>query len=242
MDVAELRSLFAQSEALAERMRRFRHERLSAIQAGETPIGPGAWPKVVLHLIPIQSFKPGRTLDLSHVQDKLAGLRPFEAPGWSYRHNFEGFATFATDLQEGTALTYVQVFRSGILEAVDRFMLDYAEQKQHYIPGVHFEKTIASSLPSYLEILGELGVQPPVFLGLSLLGVKGYQMGVAGQFPFARVPRIIERQDLVLPEIAIDDFAVEPFRLLKPVFDIVWNAAGWPGSVNYSSEGYWQGR
>ena len=243
VDVAELRSLFAQSEALTERMRRFRHERLSAVQAGETPMGLGAWPKVVLHLIPIQSFKPGSMLDLSHVQDKLTRLRPFHAPGWNYRHNFEGFATFTTDHQEGNTLTYVQVFRTGALEAGDRFMLDYSEkQEQRYIPGAYFEHTIASSLPPYLAVLSELGIQPPVFLGLSLLGVKGYQMAVEGQWPFPRAPRNIERQDLVLPEIAVDDFTADPYKLLKPVFDIVWNAAGWPGSVNYSSDGQWRGR
>ncbi len=243
VDVAELRSLFAQSEALTERMRRFRHERLSAVQAGETLIGLGAWPKIVLHLIPLQSFKPGTTLDLSHAQNKLTGLRPFQAQNWSYRHNFEGFATFTTDHGEGNTFTYVQIFRSGALEAVDRFMLDSSgKQEQRHIPGADFERTIASALPSYLAILGGLGIQPPVFLGLSLLGVKGYQMYVEGQGPFSRIPRIIERQDLVLPEIAVGDFAAEPFKLLKPVFDIVWNAAGWPGSANYTSDGQWQGR
>jgi hypothetical protein len=224
-------------------LRRFRYERLSAVQAGETPMGPGAWPKIVLHLIPVQSFKPGSMFDLSHVEGILARLRPLQAPGWNYRHNFEGFATFTTDHQEGNTLTYVQVFRSGALEAADRFMLDYSgNQEQRYIPGSDFEKTIASSLPPYLAVLSELGIQPPVFLALSLLGVKGYQIGVEGQWPFSRSPRHIERQDLVLPEIAIDDFTADPFKLLKPVFDIVWNAAGWPGSVSYTPDGEWRGR
>lgn len=241
VDVAELRSLFAQSEALAERMRRFRHERLVALQAGETPLGLGAWPKLVLHLIPIQSFRPGTVFDLPRLQDKLASLRPFQAPAWDWRHNFEGFVTFATDHQGGSPLSYLQVFRSGALEAVDRFLLGYAGEHERYIPGAYLEKTIAQSLPSYLASLSDLGIQPPVFLGLTLLGVKDYQIGVEGLRPFAKA-HVIERQDLILPEIAVDDFAAEPFRLLKPVFDMVWNAAGWPGSASYSSDGHWQGR
>jgi schlafen family protein len=243
VDVAELRGLFAQSEDLTERMRRFRHERLSAVQAGETPMGPGAWPKIVLHLIPIQSFKPGSMFDLSHVEGILTGLYFSQASRWSYRHNFEGFATFTADHQEGNPLTYVQVFRTGALEAADRFMLGYlGNQEQRYIPGSDFEKTIASALPQYLAVLSKLGIQPPVFLGLSLLGVKGYQMYHVGQSPFSRTPRHIERQELVLPEIAIDDFTADPFKLLKPVFDIVWNAAGWPGSASYTLAGEWRGQ
>jgi len=31
-------------------------------------------------------------------------------------------------------------------------------------------------------------------------------------------------------------------QLLKPLFDAVWNAAGWPGSQNYDQNGQWVGR
>jgi hypothetical protein len=238
VDVGELRNLFAQSEQLTDRMRRFRHDRLAAIQAGETPMGLGAWSKIVLHLIPLQSFKPGTTLDLSKAERLVAKLQPLVAPGGNYRYNFEGFATFATEYGGTNLLTYVQVFRSGALEAADRLMLEYSSTQERYIPAKHFEKTSAQSLRPYLAVLSELGIQPPVFLGLSLLGVKGFQMGVENsQLPFLRAPRHIERQDLVLPEIAIDDFRIEPVALLKPVFDILWNASGWPGSPSYDSDG-----
>jgi hypothetical protein len=241
VDVTELRNLFAQSEALAERMKRFRHERLAAIQAGETPLGVGSWPKVVLHLIPVQSFEPAVTFDLSQLRNSVNRLRPFQAPSWDYRYNFDGFATFTTDHQQGTPFSYLQVFRSGVVEAADRFMLDYSQKpERRYIPGGYFEQTIATSVRDYLSFLVDMEVQPPVFVALSLLGVQGYEMGAPGHFPFAR-PRLIDRADLILPEVAVEDPDVESLSLLRPVFDILLNAAGWPGSPNYTADG-WQPR
>src|SRR5207253_9516967 len=47
LDVGELRSAFALSESLPERIRRFRDERLVRIVAGETPLPLRDGPKVV---------------------------------------------------------------------------------------------------------------------------------------------------------------------------------------------------
>lgn len=239
VDVAELRGLFAQSEALAERMKRFRYDRLASIEAGETPLGSGSWAKLVLHLISVQAFEPGTAFDLSNLEQRIGQLKPLSAPGWNYRYNFEGLLTFANDIREGTTLTYLQVFRNGVLEAVDRVMLEpYA--KELYIPGADFEREVAKSLPPYLAFLDELGVQPPVYIGLSLLGVKGYRMATR-EPRISRSPDIIDRTNLILPEIAVDDFSTDPFRLLRPVFDMIWNAAGWAGSQNYGPDGNWRG-
>ncbi len=192
VDVTELRSLFSQSEALADRLKRFRHERLATIRAGESPLGPNASGKLVLHLIPLQSFEPGGLFDLSNLQEDFE-LQPLYARGSSCRHNFDGVSKTATSPHVGT-YGYLQIFRNGILETVDTGLLSVRDGKKYE--------------------------------------ARYYRSDISD----AR----IDRDELVLPEIAVTDFTVNPFELLKPIFDIVWNAAGWPESHNYSN-GEWKG-
>lgn len=124
LDVAELRSLFALSETTAERVRNFRAERLMKIIAGETPVPMDEHPRLVLHLIPLGAFDPAARFDLSSLQRETDNFRPMRASAWNGpRHNFDGMYTYAT--QEKLARAYVQLFRSGIVEAVDTSMLSY---------------------------------------------------------------------------------------------------------------------
>jgi hypothetical protein len=52
----------------------------------------------------------------------------------------------------------------------------------------------------------------------------------------------VDRDALVVPEVRVesleqDRLAVE--RLLKPLLDAVWNAWGFPHSLNYDESGHW---
>jgi len=37
-------------------------------------------------------------------------------------------------------------------------------------------------------------------------------------------------------EVVIENYGQEPSELLKPVFDIVWNACGLPGAPRYKDD------
>ena len=62
---------------------------------------------------------------------------------------------------------------------------------------------------------------------LSMVKVKGFQL-LAGQ-GYMETQKI-EKEDLLFPEVDIDDFDAEPSEALKALFDMVWNAAGLPES------------
>ena len=65
LDVMELRSAFLLSETAAERIRRFRAERIGRIIAGDTPIPMGEGAKIILHLIPLIAFRAAVQFDLN---------------------------------------------------------------------------------------------------------------------------------------------------------------------------------
>jgi hypothetical protein len=85
-----------------------------------------------------------------------------------------------------------------------------------------------------------LGVEPPIFIFLTLIGVKGYSMS------FNRDGRDevhkIDRDILLLPEAIIEGYDFVAEDVLRLCFDSIWNACGLPRSLNYDEDGNWKER
>lgn len=76
---------------------------------------------------------------------------------------------------------------------------------------------------------------------LSLIGVRGYRMTVPPAAFDEGEP--IDRDDLVVPEILVEEYETDPrsvASLLRPAFDAVWTACGYPRSPNYDPDGRWR--
>lgn len=227
LDVSELRAAFVLSETTTERIRNFRIERLSKIIAGETPILLNETAKIILHIIPFGAFNPAKRFDVSSLASDVGKLQQISAPVGDTRHNFDGYLSFKN------SLSYLQVFRNGIIEAVDARILQ-PEDSELTIPSLLFERKLLDALPRFLAIQRQLGVEPPLFIILSLLGVSGYRLDVCTSrldtYP-------IDRDALILPEIIVENFECKPSEVMRPIFDAIWNAAGWPRSMNYNENG-----
>lgn len=65
-------------------------------------------------------------------------------------------------------------------------------------------------------------------------------IGVNRRWHFSQVP--IDRDMLPVAEVMIENFGGQPHTILRPIFDAVWNAAGWPRSMNYDEQGNWSQR
>jgi len=234
LDVPELRAEFLLSETTNERIRRFRIDRLSAVLADEGPVNLQDGAKLVLHIIPFSAFNASAVLDLSvlsvryYANDRC--LRPpYDSSGWTARHNFDGFATYPSSRE-----SYLQVFRNGIIEAVDAEILQPFDSRLE-IPGKLFEDRIIEGLGRYLLIEKCLDVDPPFLISVTLLGVKEYLIGLDNRYRFAGYP--INRDTLVIPELLLDNYDADVAIFMRPIFDTVWNAAGWPRSMNYDDNG-----
>ena len=44
---------------------------------------------------------------------------------------------------------------------------------------------------------------------------------------------------LILPDVLIEDYDCDVPAALRPVFDALWNAAGYERSLNYDENGCW---
>lgn len=240
LDVTELRIAFTLSETLVERVKRFRESRISQVYAGETPVPLSQGAKVVLHLVPLISFSPAQRYDIDPIASKPEKMAPMNHYMSDQRYNLDGFLTYSVTQTE-ESYSYVQLFRNGIIEAVDALTLS-DENGAMLIPGTSLEEEIIRSFPNYLSVLKSLEVELPIFAFLTLVGVKGYSMGIARVMLLRRVPHKIEKDILLLPEVVIEDYAVDVGDILRPCFDSIWNACGLPKSVNYDDAGKWKRR
>jgi hypothetical protein len=238
LDVAELRIAFNLSETITERIRNFRRDRISNIVANETPILLPDTAKIVLHLIPITAFSSAQSLDIDKIASHAEQMQPIIPYSWNHRYNLDGFLTHSV-YKNDLAYSYVQLFRNGIIEAVDASML---RPREHglFIPGVLYEQNLINSLSNYLSVLKTLTVEPPIFVFLTLLGVKGYRMGTNRVDDLDEL-NAIDRDIILLPEILIENYQVVAEHVLMPCFDTIWNACGFSNSWNYE-DGKWVGR
>jgi hypothetical protein len=232
LDVSELRTAFTLADSFAEKIRRFREERVSRILADETPVPFSRDPKIVLHLIPFASLKSGEKIEIHKISANPGMLPPICSTGWDGRYNLDGYVTYSYIATE-KADAYTQLYRNGIVEAVNGNLIRKDVQGVRRIPNVAFENKLIESLGAYLRIYRDIEIQPPVILFLTLLGVRGCTLHV-DEFlhPFFRASAI-DRDIVLLPEVIIEDLAAGSDQLLKPCFDAVWNACGYAGSANY---------
>lgn len=233
MDVVEIRAAFALSESLAERIRKFRDERLGKIIAADTPIPLSPNATLVIHIVPLISFSVGTDLDMGAIGVQGRKLPPIGNRGWSHRFNVDGLVTFSVN---GPSESYCQIFRRGQIEAV---YSDLARPLDNIpsIPSTAYESYTIDVLKEYVQILKGLGVPFPFLIMTSLIGVKDCRM-YAG-------PRLsdrgaaIDRDNVILPDVLLDEYPQDISHNLRPMFDAVWNACGFERSLNYDDEGNW---
>lgn len=235
LDVSELKSIITLSSNVQERIRNFRLERISRIKNRDLQIPISDKPKFVYHIIPFVSFMSNTVIDLAQ----------FERANFKYDlfynlpkiYNYEGILIH--NHQEGyNADLYVQIFRSGVIEVYTSY-LHNADKKIVYRNS--FEKELIEQIPNYLSVINYFGLTTPLVIFLTVLDIKNYKMGL---YEYERMLEMYNRpfiqNDLLLPEVYIDDTALENLpKALKPLFDPIWNAAGHPQSPNFNSNGEW---
>lgn len=240
MDVGELRLAFNAAASLPDRVRSFRLERLGRILSDDLPANVTGGARLVLHLIPYSALDPlsnGVTLPPS--DDARFLLQPIANASHDYRYNFDGFLSYDTG-NEPTG--YVQLFRAGSIEAVDARLLDTRFKPQEYktlIPSTSLEGEIIRAVTRYLMALQKMDTAPPIFVLVSLTGMKGRVMAASNQALWYGVS-MIDRDLLLIPEIAIEQFDVVVPTALKPAIDLIWQASGYEGSPNYENDGTWK--
>lgn len=234
MNVSEIRSSFLQSESIAERIRRFRFERLNNIKSAEGVVTLVDGAKWVLHLVPVRAFEPGRLYDLRLVEN-VRGFQPMTvASGWNTTHDLDGIYAFESH-QDKPSWGYSAVLRNGCVEVVQCF-----GGSRELIPNPHLEAQLMGAYANSIEWLPLVNGEPPVVVAVSLLDVKGRILAFGHRNPLFGM-RPVRHDDLIIHDVLAQSFeAIRPAELLRPIFDAIWQACGMQRSFNFEESGIWK--
>ena len=239
LDVSEIRAAFLATESLAERIRNFRIERISKIVSGNTPLPMIDYPRLAVHVVPIGAFGPMLELfGVNELRSNLANMFPMGTMGSNPKNNFDGVVTW-TDCGNGKSNSYVQAFRNGTVEAVT--CAPFVKVSSGFqVSGKEYEKMILERIEEYVGGCMKLGIYPPFLIMLSMHGVRGCTFTEMSVGMMLGTIGAIDRDDLVVPELLLDDPSnVEYDKLLRTAFDVFWNSAGYSGSRYYNENGKW---
>jgi hypothetical protein len=240
-NVEQLRHLFNDAPHLAERIRSFQTDRLVKIAAGDTPIPLNQLGKVVVHVVPLPSFADGRLSDVvSAVASGTHVPLPLDKIDGSYRRgvNLDGFFNY-THRHPGDRLAYAQFFRNGAFEGVGE--LRHEDDGSSRFVGPDFTNLVVAGVGQYLQDLKSFDTGLPVYIFLSLCGAAKtvYRHFPEGMGWIDTPP--LGREIATFPEIYVDSFDVDVPDIMRPVFNMVWNAFGLPQCDMYDRQGKWRG-
>ncbi len=232
LDVGELRSAFNLSESVAERIRAFRVGRMLAINDGETPVRLMAGARLILHLIPLGSFVSAeQPISFQRDQQLLSFMSPIDSTGWNSKYSLEGRVSFSVG--EGKpSRAYTLTYRSGIVEAVATI----AKTNEDASIPPSYEKDVVIAAERFLKTMIDIGLEPPFYVLLSFVGVRGYAMSLR-----FHTNEPITKDSLAIPEVILGGSPQPLQEELKEAFDTVANAFGLEGSINYDMDGKWVG-
>jgi len=176
--------------------------------------------KIVIHFVPLNAFEPGQNYELHRIARYFNEVGPLGVGGWDQTINFEGLINQGGPPHKGCE-AYAQLFRSGIVEAVNASILAPSDGKL-LIPSLHslnYELKIIDFAERYLKFIKEQNISLPVFAFLTLIHVKEYAMEAREIYWRGRPPVVIDRENLMLPEFIIENYNSDLPALFKPAFD-----------------------
>jgi len=104
--------------------------------------------------------------------------------------------------------------------------------------GERYERKLLEAMKRYIELQKLLAIESPFFIMVSFLGVKDYKIVIQKSIHhIAEYTNKIDRMNLIIPEVMVENFDCDMAEVMKPIFDTVWNAAGDIASPNYDTSG-----
>jgi len=238
MDIPQVRSSFLLSEGLRNRLRAYRAERTGRIIAndGIVPLFSGA--KLIIQLVPLISLADPVEYEVSRFhpfqQKDLVALGCQNSFGREY--NVDGIADIYRAANATECSGYTQLYQNGILEGVDSDIVisNNDERYNNCINAQYLHGNMLMGIERFISIVKILGIETPIFLLISLVGIKGTRLFYSN---FHALPKKCERDSIMLQDIIITDLKCNLPNAMKSAFDSIWRGFGAPKCQWYNADG-----
>ena len=236
LSLEELRQSFGEQRSIEERAKSFVGQRFLSIQAGDgiMPL-PEKNGTLVMHLVPLLNFGTERRIDvvkIKELQETNSHFNRIDSPGsGSQRINLEGYCVYHSDTP---CQAYTQIFNNGVVEATNtslfrRYKHPYPTKRDRVywreFSGRDLPLSLIEAINDYMQGLHALEIMPPILLQISMMGIKGIEMGIKLDDPY-HVPPSYERDVLHLPSSVITEFSADENyqSVIAEQMHFLWNA------------------
>jgi len=242
LDAQGIREAMLAMENVSERIDALVGGRIGLLENNATPVvlRPGA--RLAVHVVPLASLRRTSAIEPREARRLWNGSKAvplFSTPAHcDDRYNVDGLLIAAKRLENKMSGSYLLVFRSGYLEAVDSSRITSPlKEEAGDMPSALVERELFERVPAYMKYLRDLGCEPPYSVHVSLLGVKGYcHHGIKSRSAIedGTVP-YFDRKIVRLPPLLIeaDQLDQKPPPLLEPLIHNFWQAGGVEACPHY---------
>lgn len=246
VDTFELQNMFSEATQSRKAAEEWRKKRVREVRDKVFIKNLDIQGSLFLHILPIKSEL--EILDLTN-QVKLWKLKnilenKFPSTDSGCGYNFEGYLiedSYYRDVSKVLVENYFQLFRNGKIEfyskrcQIGRMSQEY---NQNYIDANLFEKDIIAYINIALKIIELYEFQYPFIIFVSIFDLMHIKIKHSNS-NFGMNNQQINRNKLFLPPTIIYDRSIDIPLLMKPIFDIFWQAGGYARSGNFE-DGKWK--
>ena len=240
LDVPEIRNQFLRSEDRELKLKNFRTDRLSKILTGDTPFKLVAGAVLVVHVVPVQAVLGQVAPEVVQYIGIGRQIPIIAASGGAanFKLNLDG-AAGARNFSDGATHGYTLIFRNGFIESTwVQTTKSPAPNSKPALPSGSFEGYLKNFVEKSIAEISHWGTTGEVLVMLSLLQSKGMRLAYSKEF-LGDEHFEFDREVLAFPEIVVVPENGDLMKQMKPLLDMVWQAAGSLGSPNFNDAGDW---
>jgi len=245
MDVTELRDAFLRTEHLGERLRAFRKRRVEVVIGGEAPVHLLSTPAVIVHLVPFLSFEEPDRIDIRSAFESIrrGALQPMGRLVGEPYYNLDGVVRAYHPRRDEPATSYLQLFRSGVLESLSSHGVFTENDSRHFFNIREFDKQLFEFLERSITFLQGVDVAPPYSVMVSIVHGSGITAFRSWHHRDDHELLPLHTNQALVPEVLLEAPQLEDLpTAIRPVLDLVSQTFGLGQSDSYDQNGTWTPR
>ena len=238
----QLRDLFTLAPRIADRTREFRASRLARLAAADAPVTLMHNDLLVLHVVPFSAFDRDHPVPMAQLERNYTSFHPIGSRGsQAVKINFDGFLTMSNGNRAANVeRAYVQLFRGGIVEAVDGLYVRASGQP--LIPAVEVDRSVTGNARRLMQDLAAIGFEPPYAVLVSFLTAEPGQFNFArpGDAWYDRMGSPTDRQQYAFGEVIFDAVPANIQACavtMRPLLNQIAQSGGTAKSVSFREDG-----